>query len=73
MFNKRQAALARRLRDAVSMGLIYVALLKWGSAALNAQEYPAAASELKSAPLPSDQWKVEVLNWHNISMACAPT
>lgn len=31
----------------------------------------AAASELKSASLPSDQWKVEVLNWHNISMATA--
>jgi hypothetical protein len=71
MFNKRQAALARRLRDAVSMGLIYVALLNLGSTALNAQEYLTAASELKSAPLPNDQWKVEVLNWHNISMATA--
>jgi hypothetical protein len=71
MFNMRQAALARRLRDAVLMGLMYVALLNLGSTALNAQEYLAAASELKSAPLRSDQWKVEVLNWHNISIATA--
>jgi hypothetical protein len=70
--NNRQWATTFRLLMTLDQSAISSVLDILDTTTLDAEAYLFGESEFEndfSQPLPNDQWQIEVINWHNITMA----
>jgi hypothetical protein len=68
--NEEQLAAAIRLLSSINESSIGQVLFDLGASSLLAQSYANWGTDgFTSAPVPNNQWQLEVWNWHNITMA----
>ncbi|KAI9668603.1 MAG: hypothetical protein M1831_001042 [Alyxoria varia] len=67
--NKQQERILYRLSSSMALGSLSPILTGRGGEALVAQETSHGINGLQQAPLPDDQWEIEVQSWFKGSMA----
>ena len=64
-FNPHQVHLAQHLIKLLSLSTLDGIISSMGSSALVAMKYESSSTSI-SSPLPDNQWKIEVTNWHHM-------
>lgn len=68
-YSAAQRSVAQVLKHAISSTLISDMIFQLGPASLSASSSVFGTSTLLSAPLPDNQWALEIANWYDYSMA----